>query len=348
MPPHQYSSVLDEAEISEVDIENETSKENQKQFSQYCRIFFTHSLALKQKKTSVTDKNDIECGDVGSSRSMIEIETSAAVMNAFQKICSTRGMKMISCENETHNLAIARCGLLDPSFLCDEKGNERISHYSKIRDTERMNAHKNLMISRKDHFLVLLKEKESELNEVNKEEIELQANKNVFLALLAQWTSDTNFSNSVREFSGKYKTRLGVHAFLAGLRKIFETQLEKKNIVVCWSFDIACLTENCTGDDELMLDALNILSILFNRDYSDENGNGTEKNDSKTFLIKWRIKNNISFKLMKRILKCLPRLNDLDAKPTGTIIQSKEAWIVSSQESRETTDFCIENFCVVS
>merc|ERR1712071_97463 len=146
------------------------------------------------------------------------VETSKAVLQAFEIICASR-KSLPHCGDQSHYAAIAQCGLLDPDFLADigrEKGtSSRLSSYSKARDEERCKVHEYLMKERKHHFMALLEQKTQEENSTD-ETVALESGP---ISMMKQWERENQIKSMAREFSNKYKSRIGVHPFLAGLRR---------------------------------------------------------------------------------------------------------------------------------
>jgi len=334
MPPHQQTP-RDDTEAYEAQIKIESRKEELRQFSQYCQFFYRDSLSLKQAITCSQDdlSNDLE-DDFRLQNERESRETCKAVMQAFETICASR--KALSGVDETHRHAIARCGLLDSEFLMGEQGKARMSSYTKAKDIERHNAHENLMIERKNHFFELLEEQQNQT-------IDLDANpspKHGFLLNLQQWEIDGKKKKLVRQFSGTYKSKIGVHPWLAGLKKLFETQLQNADIVIKWDFDIGTLTENCSGDDVLLRDALSLITAILVRDDARRNGEEKKEEDVGTPSISWKISDDVSISLMKSIANILPHSKELHARPTGKIILSNEV------RKYEPESF-LDSWCVV-
>lgn len=347
MPPHQYSVIQDtptETFTEDIDDTTERYKEQLRQFSQYCHIFYSNSLSVKsitnqtknpphQIKKSLdfsSSTHDLETRSKTDENSIVE--TSKAVLQAFEIICASR-KSLPHCGDQSHYAAIAQCGLLDPDFLADigrEKGtSSRLSSYSKARDEERCKVHEYLMKERKHHFMALLEQKTQEENSTD-ETVALESGP---ISMMKQWERENQIKSMAREFSNKYKSRIGVHPFLAGLRRLLESQMQHTQQMVYWSFDTAVITENCThGNDALMQDALSLLVTFLqyttskpmqeDQDEYDKNKYGNDSSNITSNMIHWECKAPISISLLNRILNVLPKWNALDAKPTGTITVS--------------------------
>ena len=244
-------------EGQETNFITETQKEELKQFTEHCRIFYSNALSLKQS-TSI-QKNASSISDEEFGLSHMEEDREAAskeVVQAFEQICASR--ISFSCEHESHRSAIVQCGLQDTKFLLGDQGKARLKEYTRARDSERLRAHNILMEERKNHFLTLLQARENG-------EDESDATSYQSSSFMQKWGKEGCTRKIVYEFSNNYKSKIGVHPFLAGLRKVLETQLKNTECTVRWNFDIATITENCDKDDSLMHDTLAILFVLLSR-----------------------------------------------------------------------------------
>lgn len=333
MPPHQHSP-NEATETYEDNLQNENRKEQLKQFSNYCRFYYRDALSLQQTITSSDrDVNNLDEEESRIFNSNERRETCRAVLQAFESLCASR--KVPPCNDELYRPAITRCGLLDSEFLMGEQGKLRLNLYTKVRDVERRSAHEHLMYERRSHFFELLEEKEREIIEPA-----FSPSSHGFLLNFQQWEIDGKKKHVVRKFSKAYSSKVGVHPWLAGLKKLFETQLENTDRVTKWEFDIASLTENCSGDDALLHDALALITTFLVREILE--GSNEEKRDEffEAPTTAWKIRENISINLMKKILSILPHSRELHAKPTGRVIVSNE-----KRKVEETT--FLETWCVV-
>lgn len=343
MAPHD--SFQDVPETFTVNVEAERNIEQLRQFSEYCRIFYMNSLSADQstaiKKSDATHSSDLE-GGVSDQQKDDIIETSKAVLLAFEGICAHR--KSLSRESQTHSSAIAKCGLFDPEFLEGEQGTTRLGSYTKARDKERLNAHRHHILERKNTFLALLETKEKEYHESQS-----HSPSNNDKSIFQQWGKERAFTRTARNFSTNYKSKIGLHPFLAGLRKLFETQVQNKGRTVQWSFDIATLTENCSGESDLMLDSITLLTALLYRKINQEDLNDEKKDEFvDVSTVTWEIKDIISIRVMKRILQVLPRERDFDAKATGNAIISNEMRVESPSGSTLFDMICLDSsWCAV-
>lgn len=212
-----------------------------------------------------------------------------------------------------------------------------ISSYMKARDHARLESHKEQMRERKTHFLNLLHEKEDTLtNNNNAEEAHHSHSDDSMFVLFKTREERRKLERIVQQFSCKYKKKIGAHPFIAGLQKLLKTQILNEDRYAVWSFDIATLTENCSMDDAIMLDSINLLLSLLSR-YATNDDDEEKKEDgvsdsSSSIIIDWVVRDSLSIMLMKRILRLLPHASDLDAKPTGNICLSKESRTTGSAE----------------
>lgn len=319
----------------EVDIEVESHKEQLRQFTDHCRIFYRNSLCVSETKTlTESDPDDVEFdASTNCATKRHSMEASAAVLQAFEALCASR--KSLDCMNEIHRSAIAQCGFLDSDFLTGEEGKMRLSSYCKARDKERLNAHEYFMNQRKIRFFDLLKAKdvENDLSDMNATE------RSSLFPSLQIWERERNVKNTARAFCHRYKSKIGVHPWLAGLRNLFEMQIKHTDNIVKWNFDVATLTENCDGDDALIHDALNVMNALLSKD---EDSDDEKKEESMNVCTTtWSVNDIVSNKLLGRIINILPHPRDLHAKPTGTFVVSNEIRTPSEDV------VCADNWCVI-
>lgn len=332
MSPHEYS--INQTDVGhETSIITETQKEELKQFTEHCRIFYSNALSLKQ--TSSFQKNASSINDEEFGMPHLEEDREAVskgVVQAFEQICASR--TSFSCEHESHRSAIIQCGLQDTKFLLGDQGKNRLREYTRARDAERLRAHKILMEERKNLFLTLLETRE---NDNDESDMTFYQSSSFF----QKWGKEGCTRKMVYEFSNSYKSKIGVHPFLAGLRNLLATQLKNPDCIVRWDFDIATITENCNEDDSLMHDTLAILFALLTRVPGLEKSEEKKEESTDRCSTIWELRDVVSNQLMRRILHVLPPGRELHAKPTGTLT------IVNEKREISPDLISVENLCVV-
>lgn len=330
MPPHGIQTQGAHTDNGRVNIDMCIEENQLNKFSEFCRIFFTNAISTGIHSGFA----DLESGGSHIKHDDELIKTCKAVLEAFNSICTSR--RPVHYENEAYRAAVTQCGLSVSCFAEGEDGMARIGAYIKVRDKERMMAHVRQMRARKEHFLSLLREKEEEhYNQILSHEADL-------CSKMKRWDREGKLKGVTREFVRTYKKKIGAHSFLAGFRTFFETQYRNKTKMVVWSFDYATLTENCsTGDDAIIHDALALLVSLLQRQSSGQCEE--EKKDCDESVLCWALQDYVSMGLMRRILNVLPRQEDLDARPTGTVYVTDRQRVVDKDLSAAALD----NFCIV-
>lgn len=333
MPPHGSLRTV-ELNREEVNILGSREGDQLRLFSEYCRIFYINTISVGQKSNADIDI-DLESSCSGGGMDDNRIEVSKAVLDAFNSICVSR--RPLHYENEVYRAAVTQCGLSESFFSEDEKGTTRIGAYIKARDKERSRSHQLQMRARKFHFLSMLREKEEDYYS------QLLSQEADFCTKMKRWEREGQLKDITREFVRSYKKKIGAHSFLAGFRKLFETQFHNRYCVVIWSFDFATLTENCsTGDDAIMHDALFLLLSLLSRKHEVDDGEEKKEEDvADSSIISWVVQDIISISLIRRILNVLPQQAKLDAKPTGKLYITNEQRIGGSGKNDA------DNWCIV-
>mmetsp|Transcript_13859 Transcript_13859/g.20154 ORF Transcript_13859/g.20154 Transcript_13859/m.20154 type:complete len:231 (-) Transcript_13859:131-823(-) len=153
-------------------------------------------------------------------------------------------------------------------------------------------------------------------------------NVNVNVNVVTSHVYLTNMRGKIRYFLQTYKSHLGTHAFLAGMKKLIEKQSKEDNIV-SWTLNASTLSEvNFTSSSSLsskihhgedyMKDAVELL-FSFVVPMSLENLSRAEEGKQKEFesLYSFHIHPAISNGYLKTLLAEFRKTN-LDARPTGT------------------------------
>lgn len=321
MPPHDDGM---QAQVPPTTIEKGTQPREQEHlsnFSEYCRLYYTHTISLGSM-TEPSHNNDsagyLENGQHNIKIDHGRLQTCEAVLEAFNSLCVLN--RPLVYEDQVYNDAVARCGLLESCFSEGEKGHVRVEAYIKARDNERRKVHHEQMRARKEHFLSLLQEKEEDHCSI------ILSREADLCTKMKSCDRERKVKDKVREFVRGYKKMIGAHSFLAGFRKILESQHEHRFCVVYWSFDCATITENCSaGNDALMHDALSLLLSLLSRRKVEKCDEGNrEAEEIAAFVTTWVLQDYVSMGLVKKVLNLLPRLKDLDTRPTGKVLITNE------------------------
>lgn len=110
---------------------------------------------------------------------------------------------------------------------------------------------------------------------------------------------------SMKEFVNKYKSTIGAHPFLRGLRTVFETQKKHHTNVIGWRFEKYVLSES--AGEKFAHESVNILSYSFILKNVDDD------------YCEWWTDEKLSKSVVQKFLSVLPKHKAFQTKPTGKV-----------------------------
>ena len=270
--------------------ESEVRRQQQLEcFAFHCRSFYRSTISL-----SASSHSGSAIGTETEESKKIVVAKN--VLNAFDVCCvavpsstvtpSSQATDTISAAPSDQDIssAIQQCGLDDvKNFQSDPT---LVVRYANVKTQQRAQVHEEQMKVRRETFYELLHEANTPNSTRPAEQI-------------------------LREFVRTYSQGVGTHSFLAGLRTVLEKQIHDNETNCCWSwtFHIGAISEHCYASQGVayMKDTLRVLTRVFIRD----------SKDGET-MISWRIQPTLSDADLRQCVRCLPKLQSLDARPTGS------------------------------
>lgn len=298
---------------------------NEKQlleFGKFCRVFFRSGLSTTSDNCTSTA---IESRD--------KSEEAKAVLSALDALVAGEAIEDHVVKLPKYETAIDSCGLMACLKLNSISG-DTLSSYIDIRDKERKDAHRDKMVERQVNFKKTIVKILEEKDKISAEE-----NNNVMRMELVRFAQRTT-----RKFVNSYRNKIGSHSLLAGIVKFLTNQIDE-SCHLRWTIHGFTITESCISPGEKYIcDCLDLLSSLFEVSIDEESSSANE-----TILI-LQIKVGYSNYSLKRILRELPALGELDARPTGNILETelKRNNITGENDEYESLfDWCLSN-CIIS
>merc|ERR1712039_750975 len=159
----------------------------------------------------------------------------------------------------------------------------------------------------------------------------------------------------IKHFVSLYKKNIGMHPVFAGIRKLLETQIKNDEYITYWKFYSIAITESfdnnnnnivndtnncCNNDNEVdnnkritsyyekicnMLFSFLMLVVEDDEEEEEEKKEGMDNNEndddgSGSMLLRWKVKESLNRRKMRKLLHCFPKECDIYAKPTGKFI----------------------------
>ena len=253
-------------------------------------------ITLKQQqRKSFTDhcrtfyRHSLSIYDNGNDES---ITTSKEIMNVFNCLMSSEQEQqpIIINKTEVGYSQLVKCGL-------DGVDDQIIIELTKIRNEERKKAHEQGMKRRHKEFLFIL------------DEISLRHEED-----------NGNHLNHLRSFISRYKENIGFHSVFAGMCNLLRSQIKNENLEIYWKFKSIAVTESIENAGESAEYFKHVVSMFYSclRRVEDEEESDVDEN-----ALCWKVKPSLNARKVRKFLKCLPRKNELHAKPIGELIQTE-------------------------
>jgi len=230
-------------------------------FGGYCNKFYHSSLSLTSKKDhdpTVIISSDSKSCDTEA------LNTAKVVLEVFDYCLLLREredfeQKLLHKSEVKKKLpALLSCGLISlrdettETYYFPEIPNNLLLKYVEMRDSQRRKSHLANMRARKKILMDFIERGEEINSRSGIKEGEASETSDNALALKATRRSHLkSIRKTLRGFVSKYKNDIGAHPFLAGVRKIFETQLCQENSrVLLWIFNEAVLSDTVSTSNE--------------------------------------------------------------------------------------------------
>ena len=285
-------------------------------FRNHCRLYFQKSLSNPdcciinnysdddfQASKIVLDALEYQLGnmkEIGLNSDHEDFLNSEIVKNHSAVLKSCR--LFIECDAEDSYKEIRS------SYPQTQQQQQLLIEYNTIKDEERRLAHLLKMRERRDLLRKLLKESQ------------IQVDSNTSENFVGEYDITTqrylrHVRSRVQNFVSQYKSNIGTHSLLAGIRKIIEQQIDSGEQICLWKFNSMVISESQSGES-YMRDTVSILTLfmIFNPD-KDVESKGMDEGNYEDILHSY-IHPVLSNSFLKYIMSEIP--SHLDAKPTGT------------------------------
>ena len=288
-------------------------------FSNHCKKAYEKSLSISEpfNKKIVEGDHDLEASYV-----ILEaLEHLLAYSPDHDEISCTLNF-FTSAKAVEHSRALKSCGL-----LIEENANPNptvLLRYTQTRDTQRRLAHQNQIDKRWNELQTMI-DKYPKMDIHSEAEQGSKVNYDITRRKIL-----LDVRTRLRDFIHLFKSKIGAHSFIAGLRKIIENQVGNGK-TIGWEFDASILTEAVIVKDEgtdnyLELSVQLLFSFMVMTEIDVETGdicrNECKSNDNGRNLLTFYIHPDISDLFLDQILKEIPLLQSLDARPAGVMKSS--------------------------
>lgn len=317
-------------------------------FRQHCKLYYQKSLS-----TSWANENVTEESHGGNNKN--DLELSKLILDAYEHSLSCKHNALHTENGISNNVELNKflnsqlaekymneiqsCGLLLTSNNQDnhdykEGKNSRylpieqqqLIEYTTVKNEERRIAHVLQMKARSNILKSILQEVET---------LRTQTQSNNASTLIGEYDVTTqqyltSTRTRIHNFVRQYKSNLGTHSLLGGMRALIETQIESGETICLWNFNASVISEACFGnnieegqggDDNYMKNAISTLCsflIFYQDDYFDvESSHIKNRLEEEEETLKFYIHPLLSDIYLKSIMALFP--SSLDAKPTGNI-----------------------------
>jgi len=216
---------------------------------------------------------------------------------------------------------------------------QALAKYTEIRDQERRNAHQIQMMKRRAYLDKGIKNKLPQ--QVSSPRMTMMATTMVGEHLVTSQAFLKHTRGIMKNFTKKYKNKVGTHSFLAGIRAMIEQQMKGDKIITLWTLNGSTLSEvnfSSTNPSQkhngevYMEDAIELLSSFM---LYYPNDDGAEKGTSQKYesMYSFFVHVSISNSFLRYMLSDLPSSHELHAKPTGSL-----GFVDSSIGNRDNVD----------
>ena len=327
---------------------HDRKESNLENFAKYCKIFYQHSLSI------LTDDSPQINNEVKTAQVVLEALEHQLYLSTTDPT-TLQYQTFLASEKVRKELpALESCGLYNSKLNGEiiPRESKELFEYVKRRDQARRSAHETQMMQRIKYLYNEIVRQECVLvsEETMQENVDCPATSSHTSTPLPSKPRVTrrqqirNIKMNLRNFVSKYKSNIGTHSFLAGMRKILESQLSLENdLLVCWSFQAVILSESYFSDvdgtkksgDIYIKDAVQVLLSLFVRFSVDRQEIDIEICETKEnsglshdLTLNFHVDSAMSNSSLKLILEELPSKSLLDARATGkTYVMSSDSFI---------------------
>ena len=279
-------------------------------FSDHCKKVYDKSLSISDlfQKPIVEGDHDLEASYV-----ILEALEHLLAYSPHEDEKSCTLDFFTSAKAIKHSKALKSCGLLIEKD--DTPNPTLLLKYTQTRDTQRRLAHQNQIDKRWNELEKIIKK-------YPKVDLHNPAEQGAPYVTQRKFLIDAR--TELKEFIHLFKSKIGCHSFISGLRKLIENQIGNKK-TIGWEFDASILTEAVTVKDEgtdnyLEMSVRLLFSFMVMTEVDIETGRDECKgnNDSRN-LLTFYIHPDISDQFLDQILIEIPQSKSLDARPAGLI-----------------------------